>query len=414
MNEAPDFAGIYRTESRAVLATLIRLLGGFDLAEEALHDAWIAALAQWQREGVPKNPRSWLVSTGRFKAIDKLRRKARFAIAEPQLILEGELAAEPEPAEDDPSIADDQLRLIFVCCHPALAPDAQIALTLREVAGLTTEEIAAAYFTSAPTIAQRIVRAKAKIRDAKIPYEVPARADLPDRLDTVLHVLYLIFNAGYSAASGEMAVRTDLCAEAIRLARLLAGLIALPEIDGLLALMLLNDARRHARADANGDIVPLDEQDRSRWDQGQIAEGLDIVRHLLGQRGLGFYALQAAIAAEHDRAPTSASTNWGQIVVYYDLLLRLEPSPVIALNRAVAVGLMGQLHVGLAQLDAILAGGELDDYHLLHAARADFLGRLDRPAEARVAYERALDLARQEPEIRLLRKKLAALGPLVR
>lgn len=410
MNQTPDFAAIYRAESRAVLATLIRLLGGFDLAEEALHDAWIAALAQWPREGIPRNPRAWLVSAGRFKAIDKLRRMARFELAEPQLILDTELAAEPEAAEDDPSIADDQLRLIFVCCHPALAPDAQIALTLREVAGLTTEEIAAAYFTSAPTVAQRIVRAKAKIRDANIPYEVPERADLPDRLDTVLHVLYLIFNAGYSAASGQTAIRTDLCAEAIRLARLLAELIALPEVDGLLALMLLNDARRRARADADGDIVPLDEQDRNLWDQGQIAEGLDIVRHLLGQRGLGFYALQAAIAAEHDRAPTSAATNWGQIVIYYDLLLQLEPSPIIALNRAVAVGLMGQLHVAMAQLDAIAAAGELEGYHLLHAARADFLQKLGRGDEARDAYRRALELARQEPEIRLLRKKLAALA----
>ncbi|MEO5807058.1 RNA polymerase sigma factor [Devosia sp.] len=407
MATAADIEAIYRTEARPALATLIRLLGGFDLAEEALHDAWLAALAQWPRDGIPTNPRSWLISTGRFKAIDKLRRKGRFEQAQPELMHQAELAMEPEVVETDHSIADDQLRLIFVCCHPALAPDAQVALTLREVGGLTTEDIAAAYFSPAPTIAQRIVRAKAKIRDANIPYVVPEPAEFEDRLEAVLQVIYLIFNAGYSAASGASAIRADLCAEAIRLARLLTDLVTVPEADGLLALLLLTDARRAARLTPSGDLIALPDQDRSLWDHEQIGEGVGRVRHIFRHRRFGAYALQAAIAAEHGLARTADATNWAQIVVFYDLLLRLDASAIVELNRAVAVSMRDGPQPALVLVDAILSRGELADYHLAHATRADLLAKLGRTAEAKAAYEIALGLARQEPEIRFLKSKLA-------
>jgi RNA polymerase sigma-70 factor (ECF subfamily) len=400
----PDFDAIYRAEARPVLATLIRLLGGFDLAEEALHDAWLAALDQWPREGVPRNPRSWLISAGRFKAIDKLRRKARFAKSQDELLLL--MDEEAAPDEEPQSIADDQLRLIFTCCHPALAPDAQVALTLREIGGLTTEDIASAYLTKPTTIAQRIVRAKAKIRDAKIPYEVPEPDELPDRLETVLHVLYLIFNAGYSAPSGPMPLRTDLSAEAIRLTRLINNLIAEPEAKGLLALMLLNDARRDARLDAAGDLVPLDEQDRTRWHGAQIAEGIKLVDAVFAERRLGAYSIQAAIAAEHCRTVTPDATDWARIVVFYDLLLQLEPSPIVELNRAVAVAMAQGPDAGLALVDGLVAEGSLGEFHLLQATRADLLRRAGRTAEARDAYMVAIALSRQEAERRFLRRRL--------
>ncbi|KKB85062.1 RNA polymerase subunit sigma-24 [Devosia limi DSM 17137] len=408
-NATARIEAIYRAEAPRVLATLIRLLDGFDRAEEALHDAAIAALDQWPRQGIPANPRAWLVSAGRFKAIDRIRRDVRFDAVSAQLVQQLELATLPDDT-DTPAIADDQLRLIFTCCHPALSPDAQVALTLREIAGLTTEDIAAAYLVPSATIAQRIVRAKAKIRDAGIPYTVPEPADLPDRIEAVLQVLYLIFNAGYSAGQGDTAIRADLCAEAIRLCRLLVGLVDEPEAFGLLALMLLNDARRPARLDASGDLVPLTEQDRSRWHHAQIAEGAALVQRAIRDRRIGAYSLQAAIAAAHSQSPNSAATNWAQIVLYYDLLLRLEPSDIIALNRAVAVGMRDGPQAGLALADAILASGDLDDYHLAHATRADFLARLNRPDEAAAAYRLALELTRQAPERRFLQKRLDALS----
>ena len=395
----------YRAESRAVLATLIRLLGDFDLAEEALHEAFRAALEQWPRDGLPDNPRAWLVSAGRFKAIDGIRRQARF---EP-LDLDRHEAAAEEPAEAE-SVEDDRLRLIFTCCHPALAPDAQVALTLREVCGLTTEEIAAAFLTPAPTLAQRIVRAKAKIRDAKIPYEVPAPAELPERLDSVLRVVYLVFNEGYAASSGAELTRHDLSAEAIRLGRLLVALLPEPEALGLLALMLLHDARRAARTSSSGELVLLDAQDRSLWNRAQIDEGIALVERALSSRRFGPYALQAAIAAVHTQAPDAAATDWEQIVGLYDVLLRIEPSPIVELNRAVAVAMHRGPQAGLTLVDALLARGALADYRLAHATRADLCRRLGRTADARAAYERALALTRQEAEQRFLRKRLAELG----
>ncbi|UJW85069.1 RNA polymerase sigma factor [Devosia sp. SL43] len=403
-----DFAAIYRAEARPVLATLIRLLGGFDLAEEALHDAWLAALDQWPREGVPRNPRSWLVSTGRFKAIDKLRRKARFDRSQDELILRMDVPDEPFEVEPQ-TIVDDQLRLIFTCCHPALAPDAQVALTLREIAGLTTEDIAAAYLTKPTTIAQRIVRAKAKIRDARIPYEVPEPAELADRLETVLHVLYLIFNAGYSAPSGLVPLRTDLSSEAIRLMRLVNDLIDEPDAKGLLALMLLNDARRDARLDVAGELVPLDEQDRARWNRPQIDEGAALVAQIFAERRLGAYSIQAAIAAEHGQSATAEATDWQRIVSLYDLLLRLEPSPIVDLNRAVAVAMAHGPEVGLAIVDRIDADGSLSQFHLLHATRADLLRRAGRTHEARTAYAEAIALSQQEAERRFLQRRLNGL-----
>jgi RNA polymerase sigma-70 factor, ECF subfamily len=401
---------VYRAESRRVLATLIRLLGDFDLAEEALHDAFTAALNQWPQQGIPSNPRAWLVSTGRFKAIDAMRRHERFdasqaAIAEQLYTDTGDGAA-----LEDESIEDDRLRLIFTCCHPALPPEARVALTLREVCGLTTEEIARAFLTAPPTLAQRIVRAKAKIRDARIPYQVPSFGDLPDRLDTVLQVVYLVFNEGYSASSGESLTRSDLSGEAIRLGRLLVELLPEPEAVGLLALMLLQESRRVARTSPAGDLVLLNDQDRSLWNREQIAEGKILVERALSSRRFGPYALQAAIAAVHAEAPNAAATDWAQIVGLYDVLVRAEPSPVVELNRAVAVAMRDGPEAGLALIDAILARGDLAEYHLAHAARADLCRRLGRAAEARASYERALALARQEPERRFLQRRLTELG----
>lgn len=398
----------YREHSRRVLSTLIRLLGDFDRAEEALQDAFAAALAQWPSDGVPANPVAWLVSAGRFKAIDRLRRLKRH-----EELLAG-LPREPPPADGveaaaDMRIEDDRLRLVFTCCHPALDPDARVALTLREVCGLTTEEVASAFLARPATIAQRIVRAKRKIRDAGIPYEVPARHELPERLDAVLRVIYLVYNEGYSASSGETALRTDLAAEAVRLCRLVDRLLPAAEVSGLLALMLLQMARRSTRCDAKGDVVLLDEQDRSRWDQALIREGSALVTRALSTPGFGPYALQAAIAAVHAAAPSAEDTDWAEIVGLYDALMRRQPSPVVELNRAVAVAMMQGPQAGLPLVDALLDGEVLDDYHLAHAARADLCRRLGRLDEARRSYRRALELTRQAPERRFLEKRLNAL-----
>jgi len=401
---------VYLSDSRRVLATLIRLLGDFDVAEEALHDAFRAALEQWPRDGVPANPRAWLVSAGRFKAIDSMRRRARFDPLD-EVGDHANIAVVDEAAwADEESVEDDRLRLIFTCCHPALAPDAQVALTLREVCGLTTEEIAQAYLTPAPTLAQRIVRAKAKIRDARIPYEVPARADLPERLDAVLRVIYLVFNEGYTASSGASVTRHDLSAEAIRLGRLLVELLPEPEALGLLALMLLQDSRRAARTSKSGELILLDDQDRSMWDRDQIAEGTRLVERALSSRRFGPYMIQAAIAGVHAEAPTAAATDWAEIVGLYDVLLRQDSSPVIELNRAVAVAMRDGPEAGLVLIDAILDRGHLLDYRLAHAARAELCRRLGRTAEARASFERALALARQEPERRFLERRLAELS----
>jgi RNA polymerase sigma-70 factor (ECF subfamily) len=397
---------VYRAESRRVLATLIRLLGDFDLAEEALHDAFAAAVERWPRDGVPANPRAWLVSAGRNKAIDGLRRRARFDASLVQIAERFDAARPDAAARDDEGVEDDQLRLIFTCCHPALRPDAQIALTLREVCGLTTEAIARAFLTQAPTLAQRIVRAKAKIRDARIPYEVPTRADLPGRLDAVLRVIYLVFNEGYSASSGPSLTRHDVSAEAIRLGRLLVELLPEPEALGLLALMLLHESRRAARSSPAGELILLDEQDRSLWNRDQIAEGAALVERALLSRRFGPYTLQAAIAAVHAEAPSAAATDWAQIVGLYDVLLRADPSPVVELNRAVAVAMRDGPEAGLTLIDGILARGDLTDYQFLHAARADLCRRLGMSTEARASYERALRLTRQEPERRFLERRL--------
>lgn len=400
---------VYRAESRQVFATLIRLLKDFDLAEDALHEAFTAAMEQWPRAGVPANPRAWLVSTGRFKAIDSMRRRARFdgALAE---IAERLHTVTSDPAEyDDESVKDDRLRLIFTCCHPALSPDAQVALTLREVCGLTTEEIARAFLSSPPALAQRIVRAKSKIRDARIPYQVPAPADLPDRLDSVLEVIYLVFNEGYSASSGASVTRADLSGEAIRLGRFLLELLPEPEARGLLALMLLQESRRAARTSPAGDLILLEDQDRSLWNPDYIAEGLALVERALSSRRFGPYTIQAAIAAVHAEAPTAAATNWAQIVGLYDLLARAAPSPVIELNRAVAIAMRDGPAAGLQRIDAILARGELANYHLVHSARAELCRRLGNTAEARASYELALALTRQAPERRFLEARLRKL-----
>jgi RNA polymerase sigma-70 factor (ECF subfamily) len=389
---------------------LIRLIGDFDRAEEALHDAFIAAVERWPRDGIPDNPRAWLVSTGRFTAIDAMRRRARFDAALGELATQIEAATNDASAWDHDGVEDDRLRLIFTCCHPALTPDAQVALTLREVCGLTTEEIAHAFLTTPSTVAQRIVRAKAKIRDARIPYQVPARADIPARLDTVLHVVYLVFNEGYSASAGESLMRHDLSGEAVRLGRLIVELLPEAEVIGLLALMLLHESRRAARTTESGELVLLDEQDRTRWNREQIAEGCALVERALTGKRFGPYTLQAAIAAVHAEAATAAVTDWPQIVGLYDVLMRADPSPVVELNRAAAIAMRDGPAAGLAIVDAILARGDLDEYHLAHSARADLCRRLGRIAEARLSYERALTLTTQEPERRFLERRLRELA----
>jgi len=401
---------VYESESRRVLATLIRLLGDFDAAEEALHDAFRAALEQWPREGVPKNPRAWLVSAGRFKAIDAMRRLKRFDSLD-DTSSNAELAVTDSAAwADEESVEDDRLRLIFTCCHPALAPETQIALTLREVCGLTTEEIARAFLTPAPTLAQRIVRAKAKIRDAKIPYEVPARGELASRLDAVLRVIYLVFNEGYAASSGASLTRTDLSGEAIRLGRLLVELLREPEAIGLLALMLLHEARRAARTSASGELILLEDQDRSLWNREVIGEGTRLVEEALESRRFGPYTIQAAIAAVHAEAPGADATDWGEIVGLYDVLWGMDPSPVIELNRAVAVAMRAGPAAGLDLVERILARGDLKDYRFAHAARAELCRRLGRIADARESFDRALALTKQEPERRFIERRLMELA----
>jgi RNA polymerase sigma-70 factor (ECF subfamily) len=396
---------MYRSDSRRVLATLIRLLGDFDLAEEALHDAFAAAIETWPIDGVPRNPRTWLVSTGRFKAIDRLRRSSRFDSADEAALERVAQSEAPEPDE----VEDDRLRLIFTCCHPALSADAQIALTLREVCGLTTEEVARAFLTPAPTLAQRIVRAKSKIRDAGIPYEIPSLSDLPDRLDSVLHVIYLVFNEGYLASAGPELMRESLSAEAIRLGRLLVELLPEPEAFGLLALMLLHEARRAGRTSSLGDLILLEDQDRSLWNREQIHEGVALVERALASRRIGPYSLQAAIGAVHAEAPAAGSTDWAQIVALYDVLLKAEPSAVIRLNRAAAIAMRDGPATGLELIDEILASGELVDYYPAHAARGELCRRLGRASDAREAYRRTLELVTQEPERRFLERRLTEL-----
>ncbi len=404
-----EIDALYRRDSRRIFATLIRLLGDFDRAEEALSDAFRTAMEKWPIEGLPQNPVAWLVSAGRFKSIDKQRRERRFDHLEDRPDVAESLTDDAQPLDEQELLEDDRLRLVFTCCHPALAHDAQVALTLREVCGLTTEEIAAAYLTPAPTLAQRIVRAKAKIRDANIPYEVPSREALPERLDSVLRVVYLVFNEGYSASSGESATRADLSGEAIRLGRLLLALLPESEVQGLLALMLLHESRRETRATADGDLILLDEQDRSRWNRELIDEGAALVRAAFSGAEIGPYAVQAAIAAVHAEAPSSADTDWNEIVGLYDLLMRASPSPIVALNRSVAVAMRDGPEAGLNELDRLLADGDLDKYQLAHAARADFCRRLGRHQEARKSYERAIKLTQQGPARRFLEKRLAAL-----
>ena len=401
---------LYRTESRHVLATLIRLLGDFDLAEEALHEAFRAALEQWGEQGVPASPRAWLVSAGRFKAIDGIRRRAKFE-APLDALTEAQIAIAPdEPGAEDGPIQDDRLRLIFTCCHPALGPEARSALTLREVCGLTTEEIARAFLTTPSAVAQRIVRAKARIREARIPYEVPAPGEWTERLDAVLQVVYLVYNEGYSASSGESLTRAELSGEAIRLGRLLMELLPLPEVLGMVALMLLQESRRAARATPAGDLVLLADQDRAQWNRAFIQEGLALAAQALRSGRGGPYTLQAAIAAAHAQAPSAAATNWDLIVGYYDGLARIAPSPVISLNRAVAVAMRDGPAAGLALIDRILGEGGLANYHWAHSARADLCRRLGLVEEARASYRAALALARQDPERRFLERRLGELA----
>ena len=411
---------LYRQDSRRILATLIRLLGDFDLAEEAMHEAFAAALSLWPKSGVPGNPRPWLISTARFKAIDTLRRRARFDASQDELVhyLEAQSGSAGKPNQEDSfedySLEDDRLRLIFTCCHPSLAPEARIALTLREVCGLTTEEIARAFLTTPRTLAQRIVRAKAKIREARIPYEVPTPQELPERLGAVLQVIYLVFNEGYSAAAGAEVTRAELTGEAIRLGRLLLELQPEPEgvyteIMGLLALMLLQESRRAARTSPTGELILLENQDRSLWNREQIAEGVALLEKALESRRFGSYTLQAAIAAVHAEAESMAATDWRQIVALYDQLLRIQPSPVVQLNRAVAIAMRDGPEAGLAHIDAVLEHGELADYYLAHSARADMCRRLGRTAEARASYEKALALTQQGPERQFLARRLEEL-----
>jgi RNA polymerase sigma-70 factor, ECF subfamily len=399
----PDFEAVYRSESRRVFATLVRLLGDFDLAEEALAEAFRAALEQWPRDGLPANPRAWLVSAGRFKAIDSIRRQARFSNLEDEQL--DQLPAEEVQAEE---IEDDRLRLIFTCCHPALAPDAQVALTLREVCGLKTEEIARAFLTPAPTIAQRIVRAKGKIRDARIPYEVPGAPELPERLEAVLRVTYLVFNEGYSPSSGDAVTRAELSQEAIRVGRLLVQLLPEAEAMGLLALMLLQESRRAARSSRSGEIVLLEDQDRNLWDRAMIDEGVELTTRALRTRMFGPYCLQAAIAAVHAEAPSAAETDWTEIIGLYEVLARLDPSPVVALNRAVAVAMRDGAEAALPQVDSLMK--ELSEYHLAHAVHADLCRRLGKTTAALASYRRALALARLEPERRFLERRMAELA----
>ncbi len=409
---------LYRSESGRVLATLVRLLGDLDLAEEAMHEAFATALESWPQTGVPDNPRPWLISTARFKAIDVMRRRARFDGAQKDLVAHMESRASDAPGGNeeigDDEIEDDRLRLIFTCCHPALPPDGQIALTLREVCGLTTEEIARAFLVTPATLAQRIVRAKAKIRETRIPYEVPTPQELPERLDAVLQVIYLVFNEGYSAAAGAEVTRAELTGEAIRLGRLLADLppepeVPKPEIMGLLSLMLLQESRRTARTSPTGELILLENQDRSLWNRAQIAEGVALVEKALKSRRFGPYTLQAAIAAVHAEAESAAATDWRQIVALYSQLVRIQPSPVVHLNRAVAIAMRDGPEVGLAHIDAVLEHGELGNYYLAHSARAEMYRRLGRTAEARSSYERALALTQQEPERQFLQERIRQL-----
>lgn len=398
---------LYRSDSRRVFASLVRLLKDFDLADDAMHEAYAAAVEIWQRDGVPGNPRAWLISTGKFKAIDALRRQGRLKALQPEIASRVDEVADENAARAATEIEDDRLRLIFTCCHPAIDPELQVPLTLREVCGLTTEEIAHAFLTSKATMAQRIVRGKAKIRDARIPYVVPSLGDLPERLDVVLSAIYLVFNEGYAASQGASLLRVDLTAEAIRLGRLLLELLPDPEAKGLLALMLLHESRREARVSKDGEIILLEEQDRSRWDQTMISEGKALVEQALQSRNFGAYTLQAAISAIHAQAGTVAQTDWNRIVVLYSVLQRIDPSPVVELNRAVAVAMRDGPEAGLVLIDAILERGDLVDYHLAHAARAELCRRSGKMADARSSYERAMSLARQEPERRLLAGRLS-------